>query len=199
MRKFFLGLLVTFFLLSLMTSAKAVSPSWEEDMAALEKMIDGDYAENCQGIWDLLWPWAKAGRLEAREFLFYMGVPLIHQPTLLAPGMSKEIFERQDELLVLFAHAAGMANTNEGAANSLYADFMYAFNEGYLKRIGYNSNAWMTCMNKEPSPACADILVKDKVIPSFEEYATQIDLRIAQGQKPVCIEGHKHDLMIEQK
>lgn len=168
-------------------------------MAALENMIDGGYVENCQAIWDLLWPWAKAGRLEARELLFYMGVPLIHMPTLLAPGMSTEIFERQNELLVLFAHAAGSTNTHEGAAHSLYADFIDAFNVGYFKRLGYKSDAWVTCMNKKPSPACADILVKDKVISSFEEYAAQIDMLIAEGKKPICIEGHQHDLMIEQK
>jgi len=199
MRKFFLGLLTTFVFLSLVTSANAVSPSWEEDMVALEKMIDDGYVENCQGIWDLLWPWAKVGRLEARELLFYMGLPLIHLPTLLAPGMSDVFSERQNELNVLLVHAAGPEGKAKEERKSLYADFIDSFNEVYLERIGYNSNAWMTCMNKEPSPACADILVKDKVIPSFEEYAAQIDLRIAQGQKPVCIEGHKHDLMIEQK
>lgn len=200
MRNYFIGFfIIAVALLSFTHPAKSISSSWDEDMAALEKMIDGGYMENCQGIWDWLWPWAKAGRLEAREALFYMGLPLIHLPTLLAPGVSEVFSERQEYLNVLLVHAAGSANAHEGATNSLYTDFIDSFNEGYLKRLGYKSDAWVTCMNKEPSPACADILVKDKIIPSFEEYATQIDVRIAQGKKPTCIEGHKHDLMIEQK
>jgi len=45
----------------------------------------------------------------------------------------------------------------------------------------------MPCRNH--SQKCADIAVKDKLVPSFETYAAEIDRKIAQGDKTVCHGG----------
>lgn len=187
----------TLILLSLGKPLHAASETWEEEKVILERMVNDDFAQSCQGIWDRLWHWAKTGNPEARAGLLIYSLSIIHMPTILAPGIEKEIADRERYSDILLVHTTG----GEGLLNqkdSFYTDLLDIFDRT-LKRIGYNGDAWRACMQKTPSSGCADILVKAGIVPSFEVFAQGIDERIAKGEKPVCIDGYKHRLTLEEE
>ncbi len=136
----------------------------------------------CMKVWNILWPEAKSGDIEARAYLAFLSMPLMHSDALFMPGDSGDNISRLRDALILTIHSKGFIfKTEDTAKDGDIYNFMYSrFIDKYLGRN------YFKCMNEKNSQECAKVAVKDKLVPAFEDYAKKIDMLVAQGARPTC-------------
>jgi hypothetical protein len=157
------------------------SEEWLETKNKLQELVKG---EKCEEYWDLLWPWAKKGNLEARVDLLTLMAPPPHGTTVIAPGNSGDLVSRIRDILVMAVHSDGYKS--EAAYTRDYRELAYELyiNEGFQEIP--EGRRFLECV-KSGSGNCAEIAVKGKLVPSFDEYASQLDVLARSGMKSTCI------------
>lgn len=163
---------------SLSCGAEESKESWEAGVASLEKHVTKG---ECGEIWNTLWPWAASNspnRYEARRYLLAYMFPPPFQAKLIAPGDTDDKITRLRNAVVLSSHAEIHSDHPQYPLfKSYYSDFRleeYAEGRSFLK-----------CTQSE-NRNCAHILEEANFIPSFEEYADQINKRIETGATAKC-------------
>lgn len=132
--------------------------------------VDG---ADCAKAWDLLWPWAKNGRTEARAIL----AGGIHASGLTPPGASTDAVTRFRNLVILTVHGAadGDATTMTILKGLLASDLATNIGGRKLK----------TCLDAGRAPdVCVRVAIESGFVPSFAEYARQIDATASSSPRP---------------
>lgn len=164
---------------------------WLAVKASLEK--SGQGLNHCEESWDVLWPWAKKGNLEARFTLFFLMTPPPDMKPLFAPGSSGDRISWQRDVIIMLTHSLGYKGDPDLKDNQL--DVLAHYNDALAlyKKFGlgsdYKSVEFLKCA-QENKDNCAAIAVKNKIVPSFEEYAQQIDLFLEKGMKAHCVNSN---------
>lgn len=137
--------------------------------------------DDCDEIWEVLWSWSKKGNLEAREGLLthiiYFGLD--------RPGTDQSFQSRQRDVVILGIHSIGVTKQlthSQETALSLLRD-----------SEDRRAKKFLACVDQKLSADCAKIAVEEKIIPSFEEYASEVDKAISKGSRPQCARPPKHD------
>ncbi len=146
----------------------------------------------CEQRWDYFWPLAKKGDLDARLALFWLLAFRLHMDEIYPPGRSHDVVTLTRDIIILGVHSSGATYLKaEGApdTNGLLISF--------LKTAGFSDphmqgNKFYNCFIKNPTPACTQIALDEKIVPTFEDYAAEIDAAIAIGKNSTCIPFDKN-------
>lgn len=153
-------------------------PYWLDQTKNGKRLAD---AKDCADFWNIFWPAAKAGDLEARAILFYLMIPPPDMSFLYAPGNSGDLISRQRDINVMAVHSIDYSGPFEPHYRELaleqFISAGFDFPPGKSK--------FLECV-KKGGKGCADIAVKARLVPSFEEFARQIDAMTAAGMKSSC-------------
>lgn len=175
------------FVISLLTfpqpaqAADMLSPG----MLSAEKRLNNlSGVELCVETWNVLWPLAKEGDLQARMALVWQVMPLMHMDMVVPPGRSGDYISKMRDARILFAHGLGAWIKNSEAHKDIKL-FSFIFE-------GIGSEKFNECISEERYDECAAIAVEENKIPSFESYAAEMDALAAQGFKPSCIEDGRN-------
>jgi hypothetical protein len=147
-------------------------PLWLEDRVKLEELTSSQHIseENCQAVWNILWSWAKKGNMEARSGI--LGV--MYAFGLEFPGRSGDTVSRMRDAVILGVHSVG----------SEPDEFVDNFISGIRGYPG--SDKFLECIHTNRSQECVNILVENRVVPSFEDFASEVDMLMASGKKVSC-------------
>ena len=143
--------------------------------------------EYCATAWDMVWPWAKAGNLEARHFLHRFLVKNI--PTripILPPGEEStgDSFLENAVTLAIYAHDHSSDDRNE--IISLTKTQARAF----YKKVGLSEGRgkrFFGCV-EGGGQNCMQIAIEDGIVDPYEVYAERIDRFLKNGIKAKCLE-----------
>lgn len=163
---------------------------WQKDSA---KKVQTD-AEKCQAMWDFFWPWAKRGNIQARA-AFYVFMTLPRRYRLNFPTSSSDFASLMRDAMIFQVHSAGI-QYDETADEDIRSEYS-GMAEFYEKQIsfwdGLNGGSYLACIKKansrDTAQMCAKTAVQEGLVPSFEDYAKEIDFLIAQGLRPLCVDG----------
>lgn len=166
----------------LSTSSYALTSGWENTKKQALAAINSN---DCATAWNLIWPWAQRGNLDARAILATSMVAVRLTP----PGNSDTI-SRFRHSVILAVH--GVANGDPAATELLYA----LIKSKHIMDMG--GRKLKRCVDAGKSPRlCVEKAVKDNFVPSFEDYSKEIgiisaspDLSRASCNIPV----EEHDL-----
>lgn len=141
----------------------------------------------CQATFDLVWSWAKKGDLEARadmSDMLYPSWPGL--PQMFMPGRSQDKLSSNRDAIILRIHSLGVhfADENDRRRYEQNSQVIYAPIEG----TAAGSRFWMCLESKKAEECRIEAAAKEyKLVPTFEEYAAEIDFLIEHGYKPACI------------
>lgn len=193
MKHFFrLTIILPVLFLSSLAYAEESKTDDREFETALEKFKLLQNEGKCDEYWNVFWPLAKKGNLNARQALYYLVSFKLHMDDISAPGKSRDEVTQLRDYVILAVHSLGAKPPGyEEIAKQRYEDLhfrIFGFHKEHSR--GYD---FYKCYKETPSPACADIAVKHEAVPSFEDYASEIDAAIAQGKKSICIPHEGED------
>lgn len=152
-------------------------PAWIADRGHLQALLK-EHA--CDKVWKTLWPWAKRGNMEARFLIFMLMVPPPDADILYAPGNSGDYATTMRDALVMAVHSFDFEEeSRERADYARTALSMFSGKSGRWERFA-------RCA-RSGKRGCGDIAVKDKLVPSFEDYALQIDALMDKGMTGSCL------------
>ena len=161
--------------------------NWTRDQQHLKTVLTSLASDEnkCIAIWDILWPWAKRGNLEARELLFSAVYPTAPDMiSLELPGSAGDVLSRRRDAIILAVHTIGF-HTGEESIDQNYESDSKHFYSAFLNDGGQGS-AFLKCINTEPNNECAKRFV-GILFPTFDRYAAQIDAFTKNGMKPRCV------------
>jgi hypothetical protein len=186
---------VVFILLSLLWFTPAVAddswpvfegaddPEWMADKKRAEALFETD---NCDDYWQIVWPWVKKGNMDARALLWTRTVPMIHMP-IVRPPASENVISYLRHLFIITMYNSGNGILLEEDGETL-EQYVYSF----IPFVVDSSVPFAECINDTPSPKCMEIAVEEKIIPSFEDYAAEIDVLMKNGYLGTCEIGYRH-------
>lgn len=149
-----------------------VVPAWVDAKSHLQALDK----EDCSGVWDLLWPWAKKGNLEARVLLFNAMI----NDGVTPPGRVDYDFKKYThDALAMALYSYGYDGT---AADDFYrkAEVMWSVYGKWPDLTPFR-----LCVVEAKSSTCVAHAVSAGFIPSFDEYAKEID-QAAQTHQSLC-------------
>lgn len=153
--------------------------SWIEKTKHKDVFVRSGFCS--EELWEVLWSEAKAGDLEARAILFFFMIPPPHIPRLTPPGSTGDLVSRKRDIAIMAVHSQAYDGPFErGYRDLAYDQFVSA---GFDYPPG--TSDFMKCV-KASGDNCADIAVKAGLVPSFEDFAKQIDAMAAAGMKSTC-------------
>ena len=161
-----------------------------EESIALQKLSQ---TTKCSEEWDVLWPLAKQGDLEARVILTIKVFGLMHHPDLCPPG-GCDYASKLRNILIMTVHASDykFPDNEEYEGTKLY--FKSAFDFVFERyQLGYENGKgekFLKCLYQSKG-SCAKIAVDEGLVPSFEEYAKEIDAFTNAGFKSKCVGMYK--------
>lgn len=153
-------------------------PNWEIVGTNIEK-------GTCEDRWDLFWPFAKEGNLDARAHLLFLLAPALHNDMLYAPGRSGDNVSQLRDIAIMAAHSLGYHH-KKPEVNEHYAGIIDQFLIN-TPAVKWGNGKFRNCLIKKGLIAeCAQVAVEEKIVPSFETYVAEIDALTAQGYKATC-------------
>lgn len=156
------------------------SSTWQAEKVRLENLIQ---AGKCAEYWDVLWPSAKEGNLEARAILLTLLAPPVHGTQVFAPGSAGDLVSRLRDIVIMAVHTSDYRGSED--STKYYRELAYDL---YLKN-GFDQTTdgqeFLKCVREEAN-GCAEIAVKGHLVPSFEDYANQVNSFINSGMKSTC-------------
>ncbi len=160
--------------------ARSETSRWLADKTLAENLWS---EKDCSGTWATLWPWAKAGNQEARFMLLRLMAPPPDMSGIEPPGAAHDYTSDIRDFVVFFAYAAPykpeetLSESYRSVAKQLFQS------TGFSERSG--GRDFLTCI-ESAKPDCHQIAVEAKLIPTFQEYAAEIDALIAAGFDAAC-------------
>lgn len=143
-------------------------------------------SNDCETAWNLIWPWAQRGNLEARAILATSMVVAKLTP----PSNSDDAISRFRHFIILAVH--GAANGDSAAVEVLYS----LIKDKQIMDIG--GRKLIRCFDAHKEPLfCVEEAVKDGFIPSFEDYVKEIEImsKFSNLPRASCkISVGEHDL-----
>lgn len=138
---------------------------------------------DCALAWNLIWPWARKGQVEARAIL--AGGVVVAELT--PPGSGKDAISRFRHAVILAVHGAaeGDRTATELLDGFLRIDIVLDMGGRPLKR----------CFEAGILPAtCVGEAVKSGFVPDFRDYAREVDAvsKSAGAAQASCGSGNKN-------
>lgn len=167
------------------SSFAADEHTWEQDKAFLEEISSKNLSEDkkCQTSWDILWSWSKRGNLEARATMFLYSFPVgAHAPVIVMPGAGDELARRRNSI-ILAVHSFGVS-FKEKEYQKTYLDQSSLIYNAFLNDP-IEGRYFLECLKTGAKEKCINY-AKNRLVPSFDKYAAEIDALMAQGMKPEC-------------
>lgn len=164
-----------------------ITPSFAADEKLSPLLKELQAAGDCAKYWDILWPKAKAGDMEARWNMYFLMVSPPHMDILFAPSASQNYVTKMRNATIMAAHAydydgeSPFFGKNEKAAIADYKETA----AWLFKHAGFPEKKFMACVT-EGKTKCTHLAVEEKLVPSFEDFAKEIDALMAQGIKSTC-------------
>lgn len=156
---------------------------WEEAQNRLA-LIEGE--NRCEELWDILWPFAKSGNIEARKSLLFLMAPPPDMSALFSPSnTSNDLLGQYRDIVTMAVHSD--AHKNDGSEDNSYSEAALAFYEIVGFKESARGRTFIECV-KSGKSNCATIAVTEQLVPSFDEYAAQQDLFLSNGQNAHCTE-----------
>lgn len=153
--------------------------NWQSAKKEMRKKLDeSDQSQEayCDIIWDTVWSWAKKGNLEARGMLaveFFMNGRRM-------PGHYDWTTAYRDTV-ILSVYATGSTDDMFIATkDSFYLTF---------PKYDLPYKELFSCLKTHNDDRCIKLAIEKKVIPSFSDYAQEIDDQIAKGKRSICLGG----------
>ncbi|MDP2205037.1 MAG: hypothetical protein Q8K65_01895 [Alphaproteobacteria bacterium] len=170
------------------TEWKTAFAEWQKKDAQDKQQTD---IESCQSLWDFTWLWAKRRNLEARGTLYTL-MTMPKRMMLPVPSAANDYASLMRDLMIIQVHSAGVQYI-DGADEEIKSTYSGMTNF-YEKQINFwdslNGGTYLSCIKEastlESAQRCTQIAVEEKLVPSFEDYAAEIDTLIAQGLRPSC-------------
>ncbi len=152
-----------------------------KDLLASRSITDQD---KCNKVWDILWSEAKSGNLPARAWIRQLVFPYgPHSDTIALPGRSGDYISQMRDAIILSVHTTGVKLSNDketayynGFSRELYSEV----------KLEYVGGPFLNCVSQPQSNNCVNIAVKRQLVPSFESYASEVDLLLSQHKSPTC-------------
>lgn len=172
--------------------------TWLTDRARLDKLLSENITdeEDCRIRWNILWPWAKKGNLEARailSMLTFTAWPLT--PQIFLPGRSGDQLSSMRDAAILSIHSIGVRFDDNNQQARYDSQSKTIYNE-FLPNVAFGS-IFQACLKEKPGEYCTRLAssyagdpIRWKLIPTFKDYAAEIDALLAQGMKPHCLYLH---------
>jgi hypothetical protein len=148
--------------------------------------IDAVNSGDCKNYWDALWPAAKSGDLKARERLFFLLAVRMHSDVIYPPGRTGDYITHLRDITVFAVHSIGVAHETQTNRQALIET-----SEAYFSQAGFGAfqrgREFLICVETKADDSCARLAVQNKLVPSFEEYANELDAIAATGKKSICV------------
>ncbi|MCP4341808.1 MAG: hypothetical protein GY799_23735 [Desulfobulbaceae bacterium] len=122
-------------------------------------------SNDCATAWDLIWPWAQKGNLDARAVL----ATSIFVVQLTPPGICGDAISRFRHSVILAVH--GATNGDPAATELLHA----LIKTKQIMAIGGGNLTRCFEMGKPPR-LCVEEAVANGFVPSFEDYSKEIEI-----------------------
>lgn len=149
--------------------------------------------ETCRLMWEEEWPKAKQGDLEAR-FNIFAGLlfPWPDSSPIAMPGSTNSFVDmiRNEAIIGVYAVDYYVSNYNKPDAALTTEDYPKLATLVIGQFRASAARDFLQCVNEKRTD-CSMGAVKDKFVPSFEEYTQRIDANIKAGQYGNCEEYFK--------
>ncbi|MCG7870491.1 MAG: hypothetical protein JAZ11_00125 [Candidatus Thiodiazotropha lotti] len=176
-------ILLTLLLTACATASSVVAednPEWLADKARLESLTEEN---RCEEQWNILWKWAKRGNMQARSMIYFLMVPSPDMAPIYAPGNSGDFMSSIKDIVVVAVHSHDYRTSLSN--DDVYSEAAYEL----YKQVGFDKSfrgrKYLECVKAEKKD-CAEVAVEEKLVPSFNDYAAQIDAFIAEGMTITC-------------
>lgn len=154
-----------------------------------QKIFEDWYAndpDGCNKVFTAVWKDAEKGDLNARFYLLVQ-MTMMHGADMNLPSPSADYLTRHRQYIIMSAHSIGSTLDNEGTADKkYYTDIILQTMDNISPLRDFED-----CLQKDRSPECVKLAVKDGFLPSFEDFAKEIDLYIKAGYTAKC-PGNDH-------
>lgn len=176
--KIFLSLIVL-----LVFQGQAIA-DMEKDWKAFSRPIEKfEKKKDCQSIWNYLWPKAKAGDKDARFVLLTLIISWPHFMSLTMPGHQSDLVSTTRDGIIMGMHSAGTKFVPNFSTKEQTHPAIDILRE-LLNQI--SGQKFLACLKQKDSNLCIEEAVEINLIPSFEDYAKEIDTLVAAGYQPQC-------------
>jgi len=155
----------------------AINNSKHISFSEIQEQMEMYGEKDCEEAFYYLWPMAKEGNKNARLSLFYSFFSI----GLIMPGRSLNNNEHMNDLLIMYINSI---DAKKISIDQIKND---PFESAYLN-VFLNQKDYISCLEYKRAD-CEDILIKKKLLPSFESYAEEIDTLLASGLHPTCFGG----------
>ena len=145
---------------------------WEAAKTEAATTIDSG---NCAGAWNLVWPWARRGNIEARAIL----ATGVVAAGLIPPGSYGDAISQFRHSVILAVHGAadGDRATMELLNALIRTDLVSDMGGDRLKR---------RLDTDKPPRTCIATAIKDGFVPNFEDYSREIDANTSAPGAPAA-------------
>lgn len=162
---------VTFIVMTAIACAKP-SSDWEAAKTQAATTIDSG---DCAGAWNLVWPWARRGNIEARAIL----ATGVVAAGLIPSGSHGDAISQFRHSVILAVH--GVADGDRATIELLNAlmrsDVVSDMGGDRLKR----------CLDADtPARTCIANAINDGFVPDFGDYAREIDANASAPGAPAA-------------
>lgn len=157
--------LCTITLFALLAAATMACAGANDDWAGAKKQASSAIdARDCSKAWNLVWPWAKRGNMEARAIL----ATGMLAAGLTPPGGRADAISRYRDSVILAVYGAAGGDT---AATELC---LALIQNNLVSDMGGKRLAH--CLKAGTAPqTCVDNAVNNGFVPDFESYSREID------------------------
>lgn len=154
---------------------------WLNDKSKLEKLRNDN---SCGQQWDILWPWVKKGNKEALLILLSYRIGP-HAMNIILPGEGGDLISgmRNTAILTVYSYAENSSVAKE------YSDFYADMISGLSTLFPFNSpqaSEFNKCVS-EGGEGCISIAMKDKLVPTFDDFVSEIELFQAGSMSAKCM------------
>jgi|GEM_PF-2114099 len=140
------------------------------------------HSQKCLARWSLIWELAKIGNLQSRLDL-YIG---LGQQWIEIVGRPNDRLSRIRDGMALYFYMLGSPDSN---GEKPYFSVMRTFGiSGEFSKTFEENEPLRECLKQELSQRCTKIAIEHKLIPTFEQYAAEIDMYLKQGATIECME-----------
>lgn len=165
--------------------------SWQTDKIKAQQFIQDN---ECNEEWSVLWPHARSGNVEAKAIIFSRLLSTGHGSGINTPlNVHGDRISSIKDSVIFFIHSLEIKyvqlpeNTKyiqESTAAIRADENMHSF------MLALNGKRTLKCLEHEQNQSelskCIHIAVEDKVVPSFEAYARDIDLAAQLKKVATC-------------
>lgn len=185
MKNFFAAFVLSGFLFATASCfAASEDPAWLAEKERFKNVITNE--NRCYETWNVLWPWAKKGNLEARAMLFVAITPFMHIGAVAVPGNNGDSITTMRDSLIMAVHSEGYkGGDSERAFMNALNEFRQSIYKGFALNSYSSGREFLECVQKKKQ-GCSTIAVTEGLVPSFEDYAREKDALMQQGMKGLC-------------